>query len=159
MRHIVSIVLGLSIAAFCGCASSPHLAENRGDPMGAIPSLESTVFAADDRHWEQISEGVRGKFFFSDRITLVYLEMVGAEKRPPYGLHHHHHEQMVYVLEGRSRVQIGDEIREIGPGDVYFVTANTPHTLNALTDKVVMIEVFTPTREDFRQYDAQRKKR
>ena len=153
MRHIFGIVLGMVVAGLCGRASSRHEASNRDyQAGGAIIPVASSVIAAAERPWEPIEEGVRGKFYFSDRMTLVYLEMVDAEKRPPYGLHRHHHDQVVFVLEGRSRVQIGDETREIGPGDVYVVASNVPHTLNALTDRVVLIEVFTPTREDFRHF-------
>ncbi len=35
------------------------------------------------------------------------------------------HEQ--YVLRGRARVGIGDEVYEVGPDDVLFIPAETPH--------------------------------
>ncbi len=35
------------------------------------------------------------------------------------------HEQ--YVLRGRARVGIGDEVHEVGPDDVLFIPAQTPH--------------------------------
>ncbi len=35
------------------------------------------------------------------------------------------HEQ--YVLRGRARVGIGDEVHEVGPDDVLFIPAETPH--------------------------------
>ena len=35
------------------------------------------------------------------------------------------HEQ--YVLCGRARLGIGDEVREVGAGDVVFIPAGTPH--------------------------------
>ena len=35
------------------------------------------------------------------------------------------HEQ--YVLRGRARVGIGDEVHEVGPHDVLFIPAETPH--------------------------------
>ena len=35
------------------------------------------------------------------------------------------HEQ--YVLRGRARVGIGDEVHEVGPDDVLFIPAGTPH--------------------------------
>lgn len=36
------------------------------------------------------------------------------------------HEQ--YVVHGRARVAIGDEVHEVGPGDVLYVPAGTPHS-------------------------------
>lgn len=35
------------------------------------------------------------------------------------------HEQ--YVLRGRARVSIGDDIHEVGPGSVLYIPAGTPH--------------------------------
>ena len=35
------------------------------------------------------------------------------------------HEQ--YVLKGRARVGIGDEVVEVGSGDVLYIPAGTPH--------------------------------
>ena len=35
------------------------------------------------------------------------------------------HEQ--FVLRGRARVSIGDEVHEVGPEDVLYIPAGTPH--------------------------------
>lgn len=39
------------------------------------------------------------------------------------------HEQ--YVLRGRARIGIGDEVHEVVPGDVVFIPAGTPHWYEA----------------------------
>ena len=39
------------------------------------------------------------------------------------------HEQ--YVLRGRARIGIGDEVHEVGAGDVVFIPAGTPHWYEA----------------------------
>lgn len=43
------------------------------------------------------------------------------------------HEQ--YVLRGRARVSIGDEIHEVKAGDVVYIPAGTPHSYDALGDE------------------------
>lgn len=43
------------------------------------------------------------------------------------------HEQ--YVLRGRARVSIGDEIHEVKTGDVVYIPAGTPHSYDALGDE------------------------
>jgi len=151
MRYIIYVYLGLSVICICGCGSRQHKAPVR-DYQGGEPIIpvESSVITADDRPWEQVGEGVRRKVYFNDRLTLVYLEIVGGDTRPASPPHHHYHDQIGYVLEGRSLVQLGSQTREIGPGGAYIVTSNMPHALKPLTDKLVLIEVFTPTREDFR---------
>ncbi|MCG8467246.1 MAG: cupin domain-containing protein [Gemmatimonadetes bacterium] len=43
------------------------------------------------------------------------------------------HEQ--YVLRGRARVSIGDEVHEVGTGDVVYIPAGTPHSYEAMGDE------------------------
>jgi quercetin dioxygenase-like cupin family protein len=43
------------------------------------------------------------------------------------------HEQ--YVLRGRARVGIGDEVYEVGADDVVFIPAGVPHFYEALGDE------------------------
>ena len=43
------------------------------------------------------------------------------------------HEQ--YVLRGRARVRIGDEIHEVQAGDVVFIPGGTPHSYDAEGDE------------------------
>lgn len=43
------------------------------------------------------------------------------------------HEQ--YVLRGRARVSIGEEIHEVKAGDVVFIPAGTPHSYDALGEE------------------------
>ena len=40
------------------------------------------------------------------------------------------HEQ--FVLRGRARVGIGDEVHEVGPEDVLYIPAGTPHYYEVL---------------------------
>ena len=43
------------------------------------------------------------------------------------------HEQ--YVLKGRARVVIGDEVLEVAKDDVVFIPGGTPHSYQALGDE------------------------
>jgi quercetin dioxygenase-like cupin family protein len=63
-------------------------------------------------------------------------------------LHHHPHRQVTYVAEGRFSVTIGGETRTLAPGDCFFVPPDTEHGVVA-EDNGVLIDVFTPAREDF----------
>ena len=62
--------------------------------------------------------------------------------------HSHPHRQVSYVVSGRFEATLGAETRVIGPGDCYFVPPDLPHGVVALEDSV-LIDVFTPMREDF----------
>jgi quercetin dioxygenase-like cupin family protein len=47
------------------------------------------------------------------------------------------------------RFRIGDEERELGPGEGYSVPGNVPHGASGVTDTVA-IDSFYPVREDYR---------
>ena len=47
-------------------------------------------------------------------------------------LHSHPEEQIVYLLEGRARVTLGDEVYEVGPGQASYHPPNVPHAFEAI---------------------------
>ena len=64
--------------------------------------------------------------------------------------HSHPHEQIGMVHSGRAILRIGDEEREVGPGDFHCIPANVPHSDTTLGDEpFVMLDIFYPVREDF----------
>ena len=71
-------------------------------------------------------------------------EMVG--QRPP--MHNHPHTQSSVILSGKFEVQIGDEVKILGPGDAYIVAPNVPHEAYCL-EAGTLIDGFSPVREDF----------
>lgn len=56
------------------------------------------------------------------------------------------HEQ--YVLRGRARIGIGDEVVEVEPGSVLFIPAGTPHWYEALGDEPFEFLCAVPNKED-----------
>lgn len=71
-------------------------------------------------------------------------EMVG--QRP--SLHSHPHTQSSVILSGKFEVQIGDQVKILGPGDAYLVDPNVPHEAFCL-EPGTLIDGFSPVREDF----------
>ena len=62
-----------------------------------------------------------------------------------YELHSHPHEQMSVIISGRMRLTVGEEVREIGPGDMWYAPANVQHGGEILGDEpVVFIDVYAP---------------
>lgn len=43
------------------------------------------------------------------------------------------HEQ--FVLRGRGRIELGDEVHEVGPGDVVFIPAGVPHSYASIGEE------------------------
>ncbi|MDR2758344.1 MAG: cupin domain-containing protein [Spirochaetaceae bacterium] len=63
-------------------------------------------------------------------------------------VHSHPHTQITYVASGRFRFTIGDEVREVGPGDTLCKQNGVKHGCLCL-EKGVLVDFFTPMREDF----------
>ncbi|GMO41944.1 MAG: cupin domain-containing protein [Treponemataceae bacterium] len=63
-------------------------------------------------------------------------------------VHSHPHTQITYVAEGRFRFTIGDETREVGKGDTLCKQNGVEHGCVCL-EKGVLVDFFTPMREDF----------
>jgi quercetin dioxygenase-like cupin family protein len=51
---------------------------------------------------------------------------MGAEGGMPLHTNRVEHEQ--YVLRGRAKIVVGDEVHAVGAGDVLFIPAGTPHS-------------------------------
>ena len=57
-----------------------------------------------------------------------------AQARLPVGARTaaHHHvqtEEIYYILQGRGRMQVGDEGRDVGPGDAIAIPPGAPHQI------------------------------
>ncbi|OLE54671.1 MAG: hypothetical protein AUG51_07125 [Acidobacteria bacterium 13_1_20CM_3_53_8] len=63
--------------------------------------------------------------------------------------HSHTHEQMAIVVEGRVRFFIEGEERIASPGDVLHFPSGCRHGATMMDEEVVLIDIFTPVREDF----------
>lgn len=62
--------------------------------------------------------------------------------------HSHPHEQMVYVISGAIEINVAGQSYRAGPGDNFIVASNAVHQATAIEDSIVL-DVFTPTREDY----------
>jgi quercetin dioxygenase-like cupin family protein len=62
--------------------------------------------------------------------------------------HQHPHEQTGYLVSGRMKFTIDGEVFATTPGDGWTIPGGTTHGVEVLEDCVV-IEVFSPAREDY----------
>jgi len=70
-----------------------------------------------------------------DRTTSPITQCSLAEETLPPGrsVTPHHHEQIeeiYYVISGRGIMTVGDERREVGPGDAIYIPRRHSHTLS-----------------------------
>lgn len=63
----------------------------------------------------------------------------------PFRKHVHvTHDEIGYVLSGSGKVMIGSETREVHPGDVWIIPANTPHGGEFGSEPVEVLFVSSP---------------
>lgn len=68
--------------------------------------------------------------------------------------HTHPHEQMTLVIKGRVKFFIDGEERIVTPGDVLHFPPHNRHGATMLDEEVVLIDIFSPIREDFLATDT-----
>ena len=64
-------------------------------------------------------------------------------------VHTHAHRQCTYVVEGEFEANIDGEKRILHAGECVYAEGNVPHGLLALSETGVVLDIFTPKREDF----------
>jgi len=95
---------------------------------------------------EYLSEGIERQMIVGDRLMICRLRFAPLVVT---AAHDHPHEQMTLVESGRVRFSIGSEERIAQAGDVLHFPSGCWHGATMLDEEVVLIDIFTPVREDF----------
>jgi quercetin dioxygenase-like cupin family protein len=108
---------------------------------------QSKVFVESGKlNWETVGDGVQRQILGHDpHLMMVCVKFNKGSIGP---VHKHPHRQVTYVAGGSFEVRIGSEKTVLKSGDCFFVPPNVDHGVVAL-EAGTLIDVFTPTREDF----------
>ena len=109
--------------------------------------LQSDKFQFGDQiPWEDAAPGIQRQLYgFNSSIMLVKVKF---EKGAVGTLHQHYHSQVSYVESGVFELNISNEKKILKKGDGYFVLPNIIHGCTCI-EEGVLIDVFSPLREDF----------
>ncbi|MBA2315029.1 MAG: cupin domain-containing protein [Chloroflexi bacterium] len=91
-------------------------------------------------------ESVRARKVEGERITLAVVELAPGAVVPE---HRHPSEQLGMVIRGSVRFTIDGETRDLEPGGTWRILSERPHAVVAGSDGAVVIDVFSPTRNDW----------
>jgi len=94
----------------------------------------------------EVIPGCRMRTPYGENLMLSYLEMDDGAVVP---LHEHPHEQGGVLLKGKMELTIGDAVRVVEPGSIFIIPPNTPHGAAAVDGPAVVLDVFSPVREDY----------
>jgi len=95
---------------------------------------------------EQVSDGIQRQMFVGDRMMICRFRFRPFLVTPE---HDHPHEQMTIVERGKVRFFIEGKEQIASTGDVLHFPSKCWHGATMMDEEVVLIDIFTPLREDF----------
>jgi len=120
-------------------------------------SLDKGTFMGDGPVRLEASGGVaiQGK---AEVSVILGQRMMAVKLALEAGYFHHwhnhpEHESMGVVLQGRLEMKIGDELVQLGPGDVWHHPVEVYHSTRALA-QTLAVEYHTPLRPDLVELEA-----
>jgi quercetin dioxygenase-like cupin family protein len=126
-----------------GVAKRPATGEHMTSAMGTMSG----------GHWnwaevpaERIGEGIERQMIWGERLMVCRLQFA---PRVVTAVHSHPHEQVTLVERGQVRFTVDGVERVATAGDVLFFPPNLPHGATMLDEPAVLVDIFSPVREDF----------
>lgn len=108
--------------------------------MEFFQDLKSAAF-------EAIAPGVKRFVFTLEKVMLAYFEL---EPGTRIARHAHPHEQVGILIRGRTLWRMGGQEKILEAPALYRVPSGEPHEVEVVGDeKVLVMDAFSPIREDF----------
>ena len=111
---------------------------------------DMSVLLFDEVPYEEVKPGFKRKIIHTENLMTVLIDFTSGpwDQADPY--HWHPHEQTTYVASGEIELHCeGEEPVHLKTGDMFAMPSNVKHSIRLLTEKVRLIDNFTPVREDF----------
>jgi unsaturated pyranuronate lyase len=99
--------------------------------------------------YESIGEGRTRYLAHTDHLMMAVIDFKDGPTDAPDPPHSHPHEQVSYVATGEIIFYLDNEETRLGPGDIFTVPPNIPHSVRLLTQHVRLVDTFHPIREEF----------
>ena len=95
---------------------------------------------------ETVAEGITRQMVAGDRLMVCRLTIAARTVTP---IHTHVHEQMTLVERGSADFFVEGRKQTAKAGDVLLFPSGILHGATMLEEEVVLIDIFSPPREDF----------
>lgn len=109
--------------------------------MGVIKVQETVL--------EKIAEGRTRYLANTNDLMVVVVDFEDGPATEPDPPHSHPHQQITYVAEGDLYFFVDGQPHRLSVGDLITVPSNVPHTIQLLSERVRLIDTFTPIRTEF----------
>jgi quercetin dioxygenase-like cupin family protein len=94
---------------------------------------------------QELAAGYLARAVHGERLTLAMVEIEPGAELPE---HQHANEQFGLVLRGALILRVGDEERTVAPGGIWRIPGDMPHSAKAGPEGAVVVDVFSPPRDD-----------
>lgn len=108
--------------------------------------LAGTQYNWDSIPFENIAEGIERQMIVGEKMMICRLRFAPNVVTPA---HEHPHEQMTIVEKGKVLFTLGKEQKVFNAGDVLHFPPNFWHGATMLDEEVILVDIFSPIREDF----------
>ena len=72
-------------------------------------------------------------------VGLYRLRARAVDRQSP-----HAEDEVYYVVDGRARITVGGETREVAPGSVVYVPRTVPHRFHDIDEDLRILVIFAP---------------
>jgi quercetin dioxygenase-like cupin family protein len=114
--------------------------------LGEAEKIEALVTDWESVPVERISDGIDRQMVVGQNIMICRLRFDALVDTP---VHSHPHEQMTFVMKGKVKFTIDGDAVVAVTGDILHFPPNQKHGATMLDEEVVLIDIFSPIREDF----------
>lgn len=98
-----------------------------------------------------LADGYLARAVHGEQLTLAVVEIEPGAVLPE---HRHGNEQCGMVIEGSVVFRVGSETRTVGPGGIWRIPSETPHTVSGGSEGAVVVDIFSPPRADWAERET-----
>ncbi len=105
-------------------------------------------YAWNDMPRERVTNRIDRRIVCGDGMMVAHVYL---EKGAVVSEHSHHNEQLAYILKGKLRFWVGDDLSQVfdvAEGEVLRLPSNVPHKAEAL-EETLDVDIFSPPRQDW----------
>ena len=95
---------------------------------------------------QRVADGIERQLICGDRMMVCRLRFAPGVAT---AVHSHPHEQITLIERGRARFTVAGVDRIASAGDILFFPSGTEHGATMLEEPVVLVDIFSPPREEF----------
>jgi quercetin dioxygenase-like cupin family protein len=116
-------------------------------PDSGNGTFEPMWLRADQEAFITPVPGVHIRSMTGDKLMFIFVRLDPNAVVPN---HQHVNEQAGTVIGGTMTLTVGGETRTLSAGEAYLIPPNVPHSATADEHGCLVIDVFSPPREDYR---------